>query len=64
MQDDREARIRHRAHAIWEKEGRPEGRDREHWERATAEVEAEERADEPDDAAGKPDILKETSAVR
>lgn len=64
MQDDREARIRDRAHAIWEEEGRPEGRDREHWERAAAEVEAEERAAEPDDAAGKSDILKPTSAVR
>ncbi|MBV9704011.1 MAG: DUF2934 domain-containing protein, partial [Methylobacteriaceae bacterium] len=28
---DIEDRIRARAHQIWEEEGRPEGRDREHW---------------------------------
>ena len=43
MEDNREARIRERAHAIWEEEGRPEGQEREHWERAAAEVDAEER---------------------
>ncbi|WP_274425483.1 DUF2934 domain-containing protein [Chelativorans sp. YIM 93263] len=32
---------RARAHEIWESEGRPTGRDREHWERATREIEAE-----------------------
>lgn len=30
--------IRARAHAIWIEEGRPEGRDREHWARAEQEV--------------------------
>ncbi|MBV8568725.1 MAG: DUF2934 domain-containing protein [Methylobacteriaceae bacterium] len=35
---DIEDRIRARAHQIWEEEGRPEGRDREHWERAEREV--------------------------
>lgn len=33
-----EQRIRERAHAIWEAEGRPEGRDREHWQRACREL--------------------------
>jgi hypothetical protein len=37
---DREERIRQRAHALWEQEGRPHGRDREHWERARYEVES------------------------
>lgn len=64
MQDDRETRIRERAHAIWEEEGRPEGQKREHWERAAAEVDATERAGEPEEGAGKPDILKPTTAVR
>src|SRR5689334_23583134 len=32
--DETEQRIRERAYRIWEEEGRPEGRDREHWERA------------------------------
>ena len=31
-------RIRARAHEIWESEGRPEGRDREHWEQAFREM--------------------------
>ena len=35
---DRETRIRKRAYEIWEAEGRPNGREREHWERATGEV--------------------------
>ncbi|MER8827705.1 DUF2934 domain-containing protein [Mesorhizobium sp. M0938] len=38
---DREERIRRRAHEIWEREGRPEGREREHWDRAVQEIEAE-----------------------
>jgi hypothetical protein len=42
--DDRHERIRQRAHEIWEQAGRPEGAHIEHWDRATAEI----------DAAGKP----------
>ncbi len=39
MQDyGREDGIRRRAYAIWEEEGRPEGRDEEHWARAEAEA--------------------------
>ncbi|RWB66659.1 MAG: DUF2934 domain-containing protein [Mesorhizobium sp.] len=44
MTDDRHERIRQRAHEIWEQAGRPEGAHKEHWEQATAEI----------DAAGKP----------
>ena len=39
MQD--EHRIRQRAYEIWVEEGRPEGREAEHWARACQEVEAE-----------------------
>jgi hypothetical protein len=42
--DDRHERIRQRAHEIWEQAGRPEGAHMEHWDQATAEI----------DAAGKP----------
>ena len=35
---DREDRIRQRAYEIWEMEGRPHGRDKEHWERALLEM--------------------------
>jgi len=64
MHSDREVRIGERAQAIWEAEGRPEGLDREHWERAAAEVDAEDRAGEPEGEAAKPDILKPTTAIR
>ena len=35
-----EAEIRQRAHEIWEREGRPEFRDQEHWRKAEAELAA------------------------
>ena len=44
MAEDREQRIRLRAYTIWEREGRPEGREQEHWEQARREIEAEDRA--------------------
>jgi hypothetical protein len=45
MADERdlEERIRERAFHIWTQEGRPEGRDKEHWELAKAQIAAEER---------------------
>ena len=33
-QDSVDERIKRRAHRIWEEEGRPEGRDKEHWDMA------------------------------
>ena len=38
----REQRVRARAHAIWEREGRPEGREKRHWAEAEAELRAGE----------------------
>ena len=38
---DRDARIRRRAHEIWEQEGRPEGLAAQHWDRAAQELERE-----------------------
>jgi hypothetical protein len=46
---DREERIRLIAYAIWEEEGRPDGRDTEHWMRACELVDSE--AATPDDPA-------------
>jgi hypothetical protein len=40
---DREARIRERAHRIWEEEGCPDGRHQQHWQRACNEIDAETR---------------------
>ncbi len=55
MTDDRHERIRQRAHEIWEQAGRPEGAHMEHWEQATAEI----------DAAGKPKkAAKKTAAAK
>jgi Protein of unknown function (DUF2934) len=42
--EDREERIRERAHQIWEREGKPHGRDAEHWQQAGAEIDAEAAA--------------------
>jgi hypothetical protein len=44
MMADTEQRIRERAHQIWEEEGRPEGRERDHWERARFLVGLEDNA--------------------
>jgi hypothetical protein len=46
---DREHRIRQRAYRMWEDEGRPEGRDREHWDRAARAVDGS--GDEASDGA-------------
>jgi hypothetical protein len=37
-QPAREQVIRERAYAIWEEEGRPDGRDLDHWRRAEQEI--------------------------
>ncbi len=42
MTTDREARLRQRAHQIWELEGRPSGRHHEHWLQAESELAEEE----------------------
>jgi hypothetical protein len=38
---DREAEIRERAYAIWENEGKPDGQQHEHWERAERQINGE-----------------------
>jgi hypothetical protein len=35
---DLQARIRQRAYELWERDGRPEGRDRAHWHQAEREI--------------------------
>ncbi|ESY16634.1 MULTISPECIES: DUF2934 domain-containing protein [unclassified Mesorhizobium] len=71
MTDDKQDRIRQRAHEIWEKAGRPEGAHQEHWEQATAEVDgavakpkkAAKNADaKPAKAAAKPKAAKPAAA--
>jgi hypothetical protein len=43
MSDDREARIRERAYHIWIEQGRPHGRDDEHWRQAEHDVDQEQQ---------------------
>ena len=37
MQNDGDGRVKSRAYELWEKEGRPEGKDKDHWSRAESE---------------------------
>lgn len=53
MTNEREERIRQRAHDIWEREGRPHGRHDDHWRRAKEEIETESGAGTPAEV-GKP----------
>lgn len=62
MDEQMERRIRARAHAIWEAEGRPEERDREHWMQAVRELTGEGRGDVPDAPGGTKDPAEEDHA--
>lgn len=54
MTPNHESRVRQRAHDIWEREGRPEGRDREHWAQAEAELAGEGKKSSRKAAEAKP----------
>jgi hypothetical protein len=49
MQD--QERIHQRAHELWERDGRPEGRHEEHWAQACREIEAEGGGSSPEPPA-------------
>ncbi len=51
---DRQARIRDRAYAIWEREGRPDGKHLECLQRAERQIEDEDRAAAPEDQRHRP----------
>jgi len=53
MTDELRKRIELRAYLIWESEGRPHGREKEHWHRAEAEILGAKPAKKP--AKGKAD---------
>jgi Protein of unknown function (DUF2934) len=60
---DAEQDIKNRAYAIWEDEGRPEGRHLEHWRQAAREIEQGKEAPKtPADAAPGGVVPAETSA--
>ncbi|MCQ4158913.1 DUF2934 domain-containing protein [Roseomonas sp. GC11] len=48
-----EDRIRQRAYALWEAEGRPEGQEEAHWHRARAEIAAAGAREAPEPAPRK-----------
>lgn len=50
--DDREQKIRERAHAIWEQAGRPDGRHDDHWDQARREVDGEDEQQAPTEPVG------------
>ncbi|GAB1581155.1 DUF2934 domain-containing protein [Phyllobacterium phragmitis] len=45
METGKEEQIKARAYEIWEQEGRPQGREHEHWEQARREVEGNNTSD-------------------
>lgn len=60
MIDDKQDRIRKRAHAIWESEGRPDGAHERHWHQASTEVYAEKA--KPSATSKKPAARAKTAA--
>lgn len=44
MADDRQERIRNRAHQIWQEEGQPAGHHERHWRQAAADIDREDAA--------------------
>ncbi|MFK0204473.1 DUF2934 domain-containing protein [Agrobacterium sp. NPDC090283] len=60
MSHDREAAIREKARAIWEREGRPDGHHERHWIEAEREVSADAAAVKPKSANG----VKKSAATK
>ena len=59
-------RIRRRAHAIWEREGRPEGREDAHWGLASEEIAIEDNYRDtlkPNPSHGPDDVAERTEPV-
>jgi hypothetical protein len=62
-EQDRDARIRRRAHELWEAEGRPEGQTDRHWSRAAEDLDREDAAIQREGiAAEKPGIRPQGDA--
>ncbi|RFC65717.1 MULTISPECIES: DUF2934 domain-containing protein [Mesorhizobium] len=61
MSGNRDERIRERAHAIWDREGKPEGAAQRHWQQAEGEIEKEDSA--PKKAAAKKPAAKKPVAT-
>lgn len=46
MSEDRSEAVRNRAYFLWERAGRPSGREHEFWAQASEEIEGDRQADE------------------
>jgi hypothetical protein len=64
--NDREQWVQQRAYALWETEGRPDGRDRAHWEQAERELSTAEAPEEtaPEAAAAAAPVVESTGKAR
>lgn len=61
MSGNRDERIRERAHAIWDREGKPEGAAERHWQQAESEIDKEDTGTRKP-AAKKPATAKKPAA--
>ncbi|MCW5706683.1 MAG: DUF2934 domain-containing protein [Shinella sp.] len=61
MTDDREEKIRKRAHELWQQEGRPDGKPDDHWYQAEREIDQGDGEIEGDD---EPNLAAIREAVR
>ena len=64
MDQDHQDRIRQRAHEIWESEGRPEGRDADHWSRAEEELRNQTGNDQPDGDSAEPQLAQTAAPAK
>jgi hypothetical protein len=60
--EEKERRIRERAYQIWLDEGKPQGRDKEHWRQAEAQIDAEDS--EPDTTDQSDDTWQQGNGVQ
>ena len=59
----RDTRIRERAHALWEAEGRPDGRHDAHWSQAEREAEANSAPPPAEPVQEAPNTLQDVASV-
>jgi hypothetical protein len=60
-QQDVEQRIRERAYQLWIENGKPEGKENDHWEQARSEIEGQSNAEGQSKSEDKPAIPPGTS---
>ncbi len=64
MDQDHQERIKQRAHEIWESEGRPDGRDAEHWSRAEEELRNQMDGGSQGDTDGQSGLAQTAAAAK